>query len=310
MSAQDWILPGLARRETGENGLPRIAVNTPLAEAHLYFHGAHLTHFRPKSGPSTTPYLFMSGSSWFAAGRPIRGGIPVVFPWFGRRRDDPAAPQHGFARLREWSLRGAAPQPDGAVAVVLALESDAETRSLWPHDFRLELRVVVGNSLLVELRATNLSPSAFTFEEALHTYLAVADVRQVVVQGFHGPFADTSGGGWKIRQEAEGPVRLAAETDRIYLGHRNRIVVQDPTGKRALAVEREGSDAAVLWNPWIAKAKAMPDFGDDEWPFMLCVEAGNVADCAVTLPPGATHRLATRLLAEPLPSEGRATSRG
>lgn len=301
-SSEDWILPGLVRREAGNNRLPRLAVSTPLAEAHLYLHGAHVTHFRPKAGPSTAPCLFLSGSSWFDAGRPIRGGIPVVFPWFGRRREDPAAPQHGFARLREWTLRGAECLAGGDVAIVLSLESDAETRALWPHDFRLALRVTVGTALSVELSATNLSPSAFTFEEALHTYLAVADARQVVVEGFSGPFADTSGGGWRVREEAAVPVRLAGETDRIYLGHRGRIVVRDPGGKRSLAVEREGSDAAVLWNPWIAKAKAMPDFGDDEWPFMLCVEAGNVADRAVTLPPGATHRLTTRILAEAHPA--------
>ncbi|MCC7518175.1 MAG: D-hexose-6-phosphate mutarotase [Verrucomicrobiae bacterium] len=293
-----WILPGAARLEAGEGGLSRIVVATPRTEGQIYLHGAHIGYHRPLEGPSRAPTLFMSRSSWFEEGKPIRGGIPVVFPWFGRRADDPTAPQHGFARLRSWTLRSAECRPDGTVAVVLGLESDPATRALWPHDFALELRAEFGVALSVELAVTNRGAAPFVFEEALHTYLAVADARRVVVEGFGGPYVDTSGGARTARKSPAGPIRLAGETDRIYSGHRARVTVRDPEGKRALVVEREGSDSAVLWNPWIAKAKAMPDFGDDEWPLMLCVEAGNVADCAVTLAPGATHRLRTRIFAE------------
>jgi glucose-6-phosphate 1-epimerase len=298
VSPDGWILPGAVRLEPGRNGLPRIAVATPLAEAHIYLHGAHVAHFCPRVGGAKEPFLFMSGSSWFEPGKPIRGGIPVVFPWFGRHRTDPAAPQHGFARLREWSLCGAEALPGGVVAVTLGLDSDDATRVLWPHDFRIEMRVEVGSMLSVELAVTNRSPVPFTYEEALHTYLALADARQAVIEGLDGPYVSTIGGGWVTHEDSPGPVFLAAETDRIYLGNRACVTVRDPAGRRALVVDREGSDAAVLWNPWIAKAKAMPDFGDDEWLFMVCVEACNVAEHAVTLAPGATHRLCTTIRAE------------
>lgn len=29
----------------------------------------------------------------------------------------------------------------------------------------------------------------------------------------------------------------------------------------------------VVWNPWSENAKKMSDFGDDEYPGMICVEA-------------------------------------
>ena len=32
----------------------------------------------------------------------------------------------------------------------------------------------------------------------------------------------------------------------------------------------------VVWNPWKEKAASMSDFGDDEYPTMICVEAGYV----------------------------------
>jgi D-hexose-6-phosphate mutarotase len=50
-----------------------------------------------------------------------------------------------------------------------------------------------------------------------------------------------------------------------------------------------------VWNPWIAKAKAMPDFCDEEYREMVCVESGNVADNRLTLAPGETSRLKVRL---------------
>jgi len=59
----------------------------------------------------------------------------------------------------------------------------------------------------------NRSAAPFSYEEALHTYLAVADARRVVVEGFDGPYVSTRGGGWVTREDPPGPVRLVAETD-------------------------------------------------------------------------------------------------
>jgi glucose-6-phosphate 1-epimerase len=39
----------------------------------------------------------------------------------------------------------------------------------------------------------------------------------------------------------------------------------------------------------------MPDFGDDEWPRMLCVETANVGEQAPTLAPGGTHVMTATL---------------
>jgi D-hexose-6-phosphate mutarotase len=65
-----------------------------------------------------------------------------------------------------------------------------------------------------------------------------------------------------------------------------------------LVVEKAGSNATVVWNPWIAKAKAMPDFGDDEWPGMLCIETCNVQQYAITLAPGESHTMIATIRAE------------
>jgi D-hexose-6-phosphate mutarotase len=230
----------------------------------------------------------MGAASMFAAGKPIRGGVPICFPWFGPKKDDPKAPAHGFARLREWSIESSAKADDGSVQLVLALSSDDETRSAWPFDFAARFTVVVGAELRMTLEIRNGGDKPFTFEEALHSYLSVGDIRQVSIEGLAATdYLDKAGGGPPVRrkQGAE-PITFSGETDRVYLNTRATCVAHDVAGARNISVAKSGSDATVVWNPWIAKAKAMADFGDDEWPSMLCIETANVTDCAITLPPG------------------------
>lgn len=40
----------------------------------------------------------------------------------------------------------------------------------------------------------------------------------------------------------------------------------------------------VVWNPWADQARELGDFGDDEYPNMLCVEAGHVSTPVILLP--------------------------
>jgi glucose-6-phosphate 1-epimerase len=163
----------------------------------------------------------------------------------------------------------------------------------------LQYRVTVGSALKLALDVRNTSVRAITFEEALHTYLVVSDVRQVSVAGLgRTQFLDKTDGARRKTQGSE-PIRITGETDRVYLNTQATCVVDDPAGDRRLVVDKRGSDVTVLWNPWIAKAHAMPDFGDDEWPQMLCIESCNVAEHAVTLPPGCRHEMRATIRSEP-----------
>src|SRR5215213_7806568 len=94
-------LPSGVQRETDEHGLARLRIAAPAAEAVVYFQGAHVTHYRPRGA---APVLFTSARSRFARGEPIRGGVPVIFPWFGPHPSDPSAPAHGWARTSSWTL--------------------------------------------------------------------------------------------------------------------------------------------------------------------------------------------------------------
>ena len=279
-------LPDEVRVEAGRGGLRRLVIGTAQADAEIYLQGAHVTHFQPRGGK---PVLFMSAKSWFEPGKPIRGGVPICFPWFGPRQDGKPGAAHGFARLLEWELTAAEQAGNGAVEIGLRLVSNDATRKEWDGEFEAEYRVTVGPALGLRLRVRNTSRQPMRIEEALHSYLAVDDVRQVSIEGLAGTaYSDRVG---TPHEETEGaaPIRITAETDRIYRNTHAMCVVRDPGWNRRLVVEKTGSDATVVWNPWIAKAKAMPDFGDDEWPSMLCIETCNVREHAVTVAPGQSH---------------------
>jgi D-hexose-6-phosphate mutarotase len=280
-------LPDSVRMEKGQGGLQRLVIHTAQADAEIYLHGAHVTQFQPKG---QKPVLFMSAKSMFEPGKPLRGGVPICFPWFGARQNGQPGSPHGFARLMEWELISAEQSSEG-VEIHLRLVSSEATRALWAGEFVADYRVRIGTALGLELQVRNTGSQPLRIEEALHTYLAVNDVRQVSIEGLAGVSYFTAVGTPRTETEGAAPIRITAETDRVYLNTQSACVAHDPGWQRRLLVEKTGSKATVVWNPWIAKAKAMPDFGDDEWPSMLCIETCNVRENAVTIAPGQSHAM-------------------
>ena len=282
--------------DKGKGGLERVRVTGPRAEAEIYLQGAHVTHWQPRA--SAAPVLFCSAKAVYAPGKAIRGGVPLIFPWFGAHATDTSKPMHGFARARPWRLIAADPAPDGSVVIDLGLDEDEATRALWPHAFRARYRVTVGDRLTLALDVRNTGSSPFTFESALHTYLAVGDVRTASVSGLENTtFIDKVDGFARKRLGPE-PLRLTGETDRVFLGTRARCVVDDPARRRRLAVDKTGSASTVVWNPWSAKAAEMADLEPQDWQRMICVETANAADDAVTLAAGAHHAMTATLAVE------------
>ncbi|HET7340929.1 MAG TPA: D-hexose-6-phosphate mutarotase, partial [Methylomirabilota bacterium] len=273
--------------DKGQGGLERVRAAGAQAEAEIYLQGAHVTRWQPRG--ATAPVLFLSSRAAYAPGKAIRGGVPVIFPWFGPHATDRTKPMHGFARARPWRLLTTATPPDGSVQVELALDDDDATRALWPHAFRVRYRVSVGDTLTLTLEVTNASPAPFTFEAALHTYLTVADIGAATITGLENTaYIDKVDGMTRKRQPAV-PLRLAGETDRIFLGTRARCAVHDPGLGRTLVVDKTGSASTVVWNPWAAKAAELADLEPEDWRRMVCVETANAADDAVTVAPGARH---------------------
>jgi D-hexose-6-phosphate mutarotase len=285
---ENTILPGRLRKfeipghvtfANGSGGLPKINITTGRSTAEIYLHGAHITGFQKNGEP---PLLFMSRLSQFAAGKAIRGGVPICFPWFGQRE---GGVMHGFARTTEWNLIETAATPDGGVTVRFRLPSTA-ANAAWP-EYRAEFVVAVTDQLAMELIATNESAGRnFDFENCLHTYFAVGDIREVSITGLKGAhYQDKTKNNARLLESAAA-IHITAETNRVYPDTPGTVEIRDAKFRRAVRIEKSGSASTVVWNPWTTQL--MPDFDPAEHRQMVCVESGNVLQNKITLAPGAT----------------------
>jgi D-hexose-6-phosphate mutarotase len=272
-------IPGRVTLLEGNGELTKIEANTDWGAAEIYLHGAHVTDFQRKG---EAPLLFTSQFSRFNRGQPIRGGVPVIFPWFGAREGEP---MHGFARISEWDLHEATTIPEGGVSLRFSLP-DAGERATWPP-FCVNYVVTVTDNLTLELILTNASPDQnFSFETCLHTYLAVGDIDAISITGLKGATYLDKVDNFTPKTETADAIKIASEVDRVYLDTTGPVEIIDSKLRRKVRIDKSGSASTVIWNPGMAKAQQMPDFGNEEYRRMICVESGNVAKNKVVLAPG------------------------
>lgn len=274
----------MAKVVEGNGGRLAVRVTSLLCTGEVYLHGAQVTSWRPAEAVEV---LFLSSQSSWEDGKAIRGGVPICFPWFRAKTDNPKAPAHGFVRTREWQLESVT-QSGEAVTVTLFIESDDKTRRWWPGEFRLVHRLTFGKELLMELVVTNTGNAPFRFEEALHSYFRVAEAGSARVLGLDGAhYLDNMDSNRDKVQH--GNLAINAPTDRAYLDTEGEVELDDSLLRRRIFLRKQNSLTTVVWNPWQDGAKALADLGDNEWRHMLCVEASNVMGYAVELPPGREH---------------------
>ena len=261
----------------GKNGLPKIdLIYDADTSATVYLQGAHLTSWRCRG----SEFMFLSSQSQFSEGMPIRGGIPIAFPQFGLGD----LPPHGFARNLSWSIQSTGTTDTNAVEVSLLLSDSDQTREMWDHPFQVEFTVTLDRKLQTTIRVSNTGSSQFTFKSALHTYFSVTDIANVSVGGLKGTnYIDSLKGGEKFEEKGE-KVTFDREVDRIYLNTPDELFIEEASDGKRVDIYKTGFPDAVVWNPWTAKAKKMPDFGDGEFTNMVCVEAGAVGNSVVLEP--------------------------
>ena len=286
-------IPGRVLFSEGNGDLPKLQINTAWSTAEIYLHGAHITNFQKKD---EAPVLFLSQLSRFSEGIPIRGGIPIIFPWFGSREGESA---HGFARIQTWDLREVSQASTGEVILRLTLP-DSPSAALFPK-FTADYWVTVGKTLTAHLVIANVSSGQdFTFENCLHSYFHVGDIAAASITGLKGvDYLDKTENFARKTERAE-HIKISQETDRIYLDTAGLTEIHDSKLGRRIRIEKSGSLSTVVWNPWVDKAEQMPDFGGEEFHQMVCVESGNVADDRLTLPAGKSAALKVEIGTVPL----------
>jgi D-hexose-6-phosphate mutarotase len=269
------------------NGFEYIEVTNKSVTAKIALQGAHIFEFTRQG---KRDILWLSPLARFEEKFPIRGGVPICWPWFGPHKDNTSLPQHGFARISKFSLVSSKEIDEETTQITLQLKDTPDTHKLWPYSFELNVSITLSQSLHVRLETINTDTKTFEITQALHTYFSVEDIENTALFGLEkSSYFDQLSTGSFIE---ENELRFTCETDRIYTSSNTPIIKEN---SKEIIIENSGSNSLVVWNPWIEKAKKIADMPDDSYKEMLCVESANALHDVITLEAGKTHILSMRL---------------
>ena len=284
----EYAIPGQLKFIQGAGGLPFIEVTTANSSALISVYAGQVLSFRPAG--EMDDLMFLSEKAYYQTGKAIKGGAPVCWPWFGADPQGLGRPAHGFVRNRMWNVVATEITVSGAIRVILGLEDTPETIEIWPQSFTLMLEITVGKSLNLELVTRNTGAQLFPVTQAFHTYFKVGDISQVSVSGLEDTDYIDKVDNSALKKQI-GPVVINEEVDRIYLGVRDELVINDIALKRRIRIRSEGSKTAVVWNPWAKISAEMADLQDNDYRNLLCAETTNAATDVVEVSPGRESRL-------------------
>lgn len=292
-----------------QGALTLIEVENAFAYFQMTTHGASVLRFCPKTGQNTggrqgvskasmPDVLWVSERAQYHGQKPVRGGIPICWPWFGVH-EDPAMPAHGFVRNMTWQLVGSHTNDQAHTCLELKIAHSAHTLALWPYRFALSLWVEVGPELKLTLVSHNHDDKSFALTEAFHSYFQVSQAEKVFVSGLQGSECHD-----KLTDlppySAEDTLSVQPPLDRVYLQQRQPLVLHDPGYKREIHLVKTSAHSSVVWNPGPSLVKGLDDMDDQAWSEMLCVESGNVLTQGVTLQPGQTHQQSLQISVQAL----------
>jgi len=253
--------------------------------------------------------IFVSSLAKTDGSKAIRGGIPICFPAFGPWEH---GAQHGFARSSWWTLESgpSSGTATGDVKAVFTLTDSEETRRAWDFKFKLTYTITLkAKALVLDVSLANESDKDMEITFALHTYFSVPEVKEAAVEGLKGlTYVDkTDNGAEKLENGEE--VKIVGFTDRVYKKSPDECVLKGLADGRSILLTKviiclivayvsvflkANIADTVVWNPWQDNAAKMSDFGDKEYPKMICVEAAQASSKAVVKAKGkleANHTL-------------------
>jgi len=280
-----------------------LQLNTQHGTAVVALHGAHLLSWVPAAGRE----VFWLSPVSLPEPAPIRGGVPICWPWFAMQGQTPGAAQHGPARKLPWVLTRIDCCNDEEIALSFepAAQCGAQAQAALcdgvAAGLRVHLELRLGHTLTQSLHTQNLGESSFMLSQALHSYYAVSHAQHLAIEGLQGlRYTDRLRDLTQHVQQQ--PFALGLACDRTYehppampapLSRRYTLV--DAAWQRKLQIDVLGSRSVVVWNPGRETAQKMVDVPDQSWPDFMCVEAANAGPDVIALAPGASHRLTQTL---------------
>ena len=274
-----------------QDGLEFLEIKNSQAEARIALQGAHVDWWKPNTIKDDV--LWLSSNARYEEGRSIRGGVPICWPWFGEHPTDNSFCLHGFARVIPWELIESSDLKNDATKVVLRMMPTETVRRQLTYNFELILTIVIGESLNLNLKTTNLSASPFTISEGFHTYFYVSDINNVNVTGLENALFTDKNKNFKKGIENQ-TISFKSPIDRVYLNSSNDCYLEDKKLNRIINIKKSNSNSLVIWNPGEAKANEMSDMGEnEEWRRMICIETANTLENSVVIYPKLSHNIST-----------------
>ncbi|GAB2197509.1 D-hexose-6-phosphate mutarotase [Sessilibacter sp. MAH4] len=281
--------------------LPAITVTNDKAVATVFLQGAQVSEYQ-RHGEK--PTLFLSSANRFLPDVPLRGGIPICWPWFGDLKRNPAAisqqvedvenaPAHGFVRNLQWQLHDIVALPN-ETTLTLSLDVTPQTYPAWPYQARLSLEVRVGESLKLTLSVTNTGLSAFQYSLALHSYLAVDNVEKCYLTGLEDTVCFNAAENW-LEQSQDDALNFTEETDLVCPTGPSTVHLIEEDQQGRIDIHSHNLPSWVIWNPWVDKSQRLSDFNPQDYQKMVCVESASLLDNAPELAAGQTVRHYTQI---------------
>lgn len=231
--------------------------------------------------------LWLSSAAKLDGTKPVRGGIPLVFPVFGKNTDlshpTSTLPQHGFARNSNWEFLGKTSSSPATIQFGLGPENvDPSLLKQWgngQYDFTLLLSISLDDGrLTTEIEVENHGED-FDFNFLFHTYYKVPDITETMVANLNDQHVNDKIIKTTYKEKAP-VVQFHEELDRVYekipQDKQVQVILQ---GKVLFNLQRENLQDVVVWNPWVEKSKGMADFEPKSgYQNMVCVEPGHVSN--------------------------------
>jgi glucose-6-phosphate 1-epimerase len=272
-----------------EGELIAISIFNKYVDAEICLYGAHVTRYMPHG---TFDALWVSPASLFEVGKPIRGGIPVCFPWFGPHPSDSTLPIHGFIRLMYWEVMETASLESGETLVKLKLCSNNETKKYWPYDFNAIVTLVAGKKLDVTLSIINTGTQSFEYSAAFHSYFNISGIENIAITGLEGVSYYSGASSELFKQETQ-LLTIDKEENRRYIDTTSDCLIVDPLFNQAIRIAKRGSMVTVVWNPGEETTAKIGDIPNDGFHEFVCVETVNACNNTITLNPGEEHSTST-----------------
>lgn len=274
--------------KNGQADIPVIEIKNDQASATISLQGAHVLSWKPRDKDDV---IWLSNDATFSAGKSIRGGIPICWPWFGAHESNDSFPAHGFARTVLWQVTDTQKLSSDETKITFRLltnQLNENIQKMWAQETIAEYRLTIAKTLTLELTTFNKSDETITIGQALHTYFNIEDISNTTVYGLDGKTYLDKTDNFKSKIQ-NGPITINNEVDRVYLDTADDITIDNK--KRKIIVKKQGSNSTVVWNPWEDVATKMGDLGEAGYKKMLCVESANAADDTITIKAGESYTL-------------------